>query len=90
MADGGLEPGEQTPRVTCATCGRGWFGTTAAHGLAVLGHCPRCGGELAFSRPAPVAVTATLDVDPECKADATPSSLEPWQVLGTPTTWDGH
>jgi hypothetical protein len=90
MTDGDPQSGGRTPRVSCATCAHGWFGTTAAHGLAVLGHCPRCGGELTFRRPAPSVAPASLNVDGESSADLTPSSVQPWQVLGTPTTWDGH
>ena len=64
---------------SCEDCGREWHGATAAHGLSVLGHCPRCNGTHLTFRDA--AATGTV---PETAS----SALEPWQVLGTPTSWN--
>jgi hypothetical protein len=68
-----------SPRVRCEDCDFAWYGATAAHGLRVVGSCPRCGGHLAFladdDLPAP-EVTERL-------AGVTPAS-----VLGTPTSWN--
>jgi hypothetical protein len=64
-------------RVRCGDCEFAWYGRATAHGLAVLGHCPRCGGELIFTEPgppAPPAETASEDLE-----------AEPSRVLGLPT-----
>jgi NAD-dependent SIR2 family protein deacetylase len=72
-------------RVQCETCEFLWYGATAAHGLSIIGHCPRCGGSLQFreepgSSSAVAAGPATLDPEP--------AHLEPAQVLGAPQTWN--
>ncbi|MBA2505298.1 MAG: hypothetical protein H0V29_05050 [Thermoleophilaceae bacterium] len=36
------------PTARCADCDREWFGRTAAHALAQLNGCIRCGGSLEF------------------------------------------
>ena len=64
------------PRVRCLECGFVWWGRTAAHGLSVLGHCARCGGELHFRER-----VASADL-PEGPAVA--EGMPPWQVLGSP------
>ena len=73
-------------RVLCDGCGFLWYGATAAHGLSIIGHCPRCGGNLHFrDEPAGSAdvVAGQVDERPE------PGQLvEPAQVLGAPQTWD--
>jgi len=47
-----------------------------AEGLAILGACPRCGGELDFREPAPKPAPAA--------EDEAPSGLAPHRVLGLP------
>jgi hypothetical protein len=68
------------PRVRCHDCDFAWYGATAAHGLRVMGSCPRCAGDLDFltqddspAAPSPV---------PERLAGVSPAA-----VLGTPTSW---
>jgi hypothetical protein len=73
-------------RVQCANCEFLWYGATAAHGLSIIGHCPRCGGSLQFrDEPSGASIVAAapvaLDLEP-AQVD-----LEPAQVLGTPQTW---
>jgi hypothetical protein len=69
-----------SPRVRCGACAFEWFGPTAAHGLRVIGSCPRCAGDLHF----------LLD-DPEPAQD--PARLlrdvAPAAVLGVPH-WHPH
>ena len=71
-------------RVRCGTCEFKWFGTIAAHGLSVLGSCPLCGGQLDFRdhepEPSDWARAAALER----------AGLQPWQVMGAPTSWAGH
>lgn len=66
-----------SPRVRCGGCSFEWFGATSAHGLRIVGTCPRCGGPLDFL----VAVD-----EPETPA-AGLDALPPAAVLGTPTSW---
>jgi hypothetical protein len=66
------------PRVRCQQCEFAWYGRATAHGLAVLGHCPRCGGELIFSEPGPPAAP------PERESEDL--GAEPSRVLGLPTS----
>ena len=69
------------PRVRCHDCDFAWYGATAAHGLRVVGSCPRCSGELDFladDEPAPASAPA----GPERLA-----GLSPAAVLGTPVSW---
>ena len=65
------------PRVRCKDCEFAWYGQATAHGLSVLGHCPRCGGELIFTEPGL----------PEAPAEGEREDLvaEPSRVLGLPT-----
>lgn len=39
------------PRVRCDGCAFEWFSRTSAHGLRIVGTCPRCGGTLDFLVP---------------------------------------
>jgi len=70
------------PRVRCGGCSFAWFGATAAHGLRIVGRCPRCGGELRF-----LADAARDAADAE-RADRPRAAIAPSLVLGTPTSWD--
>jgi hypothetical protein len=63
------------PRVRCDACDRAWYGAEVAHGLRLIGSCPRCGGSLEF----------LVDDEPE-QAVSVPD-LAPAAVLGTPTSW---
>jgi hypothetical protein len=64
------------PRVRCLDCEFAWHSSSMAHGLALLGSCPRCGGELSF------APDARMDDDED---DARgPESSAPHRVLGLP------
>jgi hypothetical protein len=74
------DSGPEQSLVCCRQCGFQWFGPTAAHGLSVLGSCSRCGGELRFRAGEP------LDADAG-EPDAHHAELQPWQVLGAPTSW---
>lgn len=69
---------QRRPAVTCVECERAWNSVSMAEGLRLLGHCPRCGGELRFaareSQPSPLARLA-----PEVAHD-----LAPHLVLGLP------
>ncbi len=65
------------PLVSCTECGFAWYGRTAAHGLSVIGRCPRCRGALHFHG-------AAVEPDPSESGD---SDVQPWQVLGPPTSW---
>jgi hypothetical protein len=69
------------PRVFCQDCRFQWFGATAAHGLSVIGHCPRCGGVLHFREH-----SASESVGDDGRSQDDPN-LEPWQVLGRPHSW---
>jgi hypothetical protein len=66
------------PLVNCIACEFAWYGRTAAHGLSVIGHCPRCGGPLQFHGDSS---------GPE-RFERVARNVQPWQVLGTPTSWD--
>jgi hypothetical protein len=74
-----LDETHAQPLVSCDDCGFAWYGRTAAHGLSVIGHCSRCDGSLRFHGAAEA---------PESGEDAR-AELQPWQVLGTPTSWAG-
>ena len=68
-----------SPRVICGECHFAWYSPSAAHGLRLLGSCPRCCGELEFlTEEEPTAVPAASD-------DL--SQLAPAAVLGMPTSW---
>ena len=66
-----------SPRVRCEDCDFAWYGATAAHGLSVVGSCPRCGGQLNFldddAMPAPREPLFRL------------RGVSPASVLGPPT-----
>ncbi|HEX4107991.1 MAG TPA: hypothetical protein VHX88_07640 [Solirubrobacteraceae bacterium] len=70
---------EGRERVRCGGCGFRWFGVIAAHGLSVLGACPRCGGELEFREHAGVPDEDELESRSEL------AGLQPWEVLGVPS-----
>jgi hypothetical protein len=71
--------GERGALVWCEDCRFEWYGPTAAHGLSVLGSCSRCGGRLSFA----------ADELPQ-PGEVAERELQPWQVLGAPTSWAGH
>jgi hypothetical protein len=75
---------DQQPRVQCHACDSKWFGEIAAHGLSVLGRCPRCDGQLRFSAETASAAEGSAEVAPER------AELQPWQVMGAPTSWSGQ
>jgi hypothetical protein len=66
------------PLVNCTDCGFAWFGATAAHGLSVMGFCPRCAGPLCFRGDAPAPDTGEHRTGPQ---------LAPSRVLGRPSSW---
>jgi len=89
-------------RVSCVDCRFRWYGLTAAHGLSIIGRCPRCGGELAFSERVPTVPVTLADAEfevpvvdgaPEASGSPAParrdrpSVTEPSRVLGVPLTW---
>src|SRR4051794_9303202 len=62
------------PLVVCTQCEFSWYSPAMAHGLSMLGHCPRCDGPLQFTGPR------------DC-ADRTPArggARPPHLVLGLP------
>lgn len=69
----------RSPRVRCSECAFEWFGSTSAHGLRIVGSCPRCGGVLDFL--VPVDAEAPLSGD-RWRPDA--DDRPPATVLGTP------
>ena len=74
-------PAPGTERVRCTGCDFRWYGLISAHGLAVLGHCPRCSGELEFTGDHAEDDAAAVD------RAADEAGLQPWEVLGTPVSW---
>lgn len=42
----------EQPAVECRACEKRWYSDAMAHGLALLGSCPRCGGEIVVHREA--------------------------------------
>jgi hypothetical protein len=71
----------RSPRVRCGGCAFEWFGPTSAHGLRIVGACPRCGGVLDFL--VPIEDDATPDVTGHVMPDAG-DARAPATVLGTP------
>ena len=70
-----------SPRVRCEGCEFAWFGASAAHGLRLVGSCPRCGGSLTF-----------LDENGDHRqpeSDERLRDVAPAAVLGLPTRWAG-
>jgi hypothetical protein len=66
-------------RVRCQGCEFLWYGTIAAHGLSVIGSCPRCGGALEFRESAAPAGA------PVGEAPGALDEVQPWRVLGVPS-----
>jgi hypothetical protein len=64
------------PAVTCSSCDRAWHSETLLEGLALVGACPRCGGELVFHR--------TPSVDEPERGGRFARTEEPHLVLGRP------
>ena len=62
------------PRVTCESCGFGWYSARLAEGLRLLAACPRCGGILDFSA---APADAVVDLGP-------PRFSAPHLALGFP------
>jgi hypothetical protein len=48
-------------RVRCDGCDFAWYGADSAHGLSVIGRCPRCGSTLQFLDPVEPAQPAASD-----------------------------
>jgi len=70
----------RSPRVRCGGCAFEWFGPTSAHGLRIVGACPRCGGALDFLVP-----DDGLDVSGHLTSPPTEELRRaPAMVLGTP------
>ncbi len=63
----------RSPRVRCGDCAFEWYSATSAHGLRIVGTCPRCGGALDF-------LVGPEDETPE----ASPDRRAPQTVLGLP------
>lgn len=79
-----------SPRVRCGGCHFAWFGATAAHGLRIVGSCPRCGGALEFLVADDDDAEADAPGDPAAAEGAASErlrALHPAAVLGTPTSW---
>ena len=71
---------QPSPLVHCPGCDRDWFGATTAHGLRLLGRCPRCDAELEFHcEDAP---------PPEPTVDDQLAGVAPSAVLGLPARAD--
>ena len=66
-----------TPCATCTACSFAWHSATMAHGLRIIGSCPRCGGELAFAADAGEPGGPAPAPDPD-------ADLPPHAVLGIP------
>ena len=75
---------DSAERVRCSGCDFRWYGAIAAHGLSVLGRCPKCGGELQFRSDALAGDRAPTASDAAAQRDA----RQPWQVLGVPQIAD--
>ncbi len=67
-----------SPRVSCDACEFQWFGETVAHGLGILGRCPRCSGSLTFRDG---------EGGDAAHRDERVSDVSPAAVMGTPTSW---
>ena len=78
MEDAGAPAGRHgDPLVSCDGCGFEWHGAISADGLRVIGHCPRCQGRLRFADGR----------SSEAQAEDAVTEQQPWQVLGTPSSW---
>jgi hypothetical protein len=70
------------PAASCSSCHRAWHSETMLAGLALLGSCPRCGGDLQLHRsPDP-----TWGAEEEPRFDRRPPHL----VLGRPRRSGAH
>lgn len=72
-------------RVHCEGCGFAWYGEGSAHGLSVIGHCPRCGGELRFVAVPELAAAQEASAGEPDGARQAP--IAPSRVLGVPLGW---
>jgi hypothetical protein len=70
----------RSPRVRCGGCAFEWFSATSAHGLQIVGTCPRCGGPLDFLVP----IEEDEQPDDSSPAPDEPDTRTPASVLGTP------
>jgi hypothetical protein len=71
----------RSPRVRCGGCAFEWFSSTSAHGLHIVGTCPRCGGALDFLVP---VEDDAPDVSGHMVAPVVDDRRAPASVLGTP------
>ncbi len=77
---GATEAHPQAALAWCEGCGFEWHGRISVDGLRVIGHCPRCNGTVRF-RDDPASAGRLEDRQPQ-------GDVQPWQVLGTPSSWD--
>jgi hypothetical protein len=76
-------------RVRCEGCDFAWYGADSAHGLSVLGRCPRCGAALEFLEPAQSSQQPSRFKRPAPDpSEPEPSAPEPSRILGVPRSWD--
>ena len=73
----GMSP---SPAVRCSGCEFKWNSPAMAEGLRILGHCPKCSGELVFAGDAAPAATPAEPVE----RFVTARSTAPHRVLGIP------
>jgi hypothetical protein len=73
-----------SPRVRCDGCAFEWFGRITAHGLRVVGTCPRCGGVLDFLCE---EIEEEMMPGPDFTGHQVGEQISPAQVLGLPTRW---
>lgn len=64
------------PAVRCAACAREWHSRSMLEGLQILGHCPRCHGDLIFGSEDPASAEAAGRPQGE--------PVAPHMVLGIP------
>ena len=74
----------RSPRVRCDGCAFEWFGPTSAHGLRIVGTCPRCGGVLDFLVPVEDEPSPALTVSRSPLPAVAEDLRTPAMVLGTP------
>jgi hypothetical protein len=70
-----------SPRVRCDGCSFEWFGRITAHGLRVVGTCPRCGGVLDFLSE---EIEEEFAPAPDFTGHQLGDSVSPALVLGLP------
>ncbi len=68
------------PAVRCGDCQFRWNSAAMAEGLRLLGHCPKCAGELIFAGESPAAPAPAA---PDA-GRFTPAPTAPHLVLGIP------